>query len=143
MNPGWPLDCLLRPMRNAGGPAALLAQCVPAGVLDARFVPALRQFGADLPQVRSYCQFLSDLSGSAGIQCVEVLAPSLSRHAANAVRRPAYTELWTGDPDRSGHFPAGWSTLTATAPESRTPILLTDPRTARSVTMPWPTTKSC
>ncbi len=100
----WPADCLLRPMRSASGPVALLAQCLPAGLMDARFVPALRLLGADLPQVQAYQRFLSELSDLAGIRCVEILAPPLSRQAANAVRRPAYTQLWTGDPDPAGYF---------------------------------------
>lgn len=41
----WPVDCLLRPMRSASGPVALLAQCLPAGLMDARFIPALSRAG--------------------------------------------------------------------------------------------------
>ncbi len=107
--PGWPLDCLLRPMRGASqggaaGPMALLAQCLPAGLMDARFVPALCQLGADVPQAAAYHRFLCDLGERSGACPVEVLAPPLSRQAANAVRRPAYTGVWTGDQAIGGYF---------------------------------------
>ncbi|HVB43863.1 MAG TPA: lantibiotic dehydratase [Streptosporangiaceae bacterium] len=104
----WPTDVLLRPMAaGPQGPLAALTAVSYAGVLDARFLPALSGFGASLPQVAAYRAFLDQLSALTGVQCVELLIPPLSRMAANAVRRPAYTSWWTGDPDWSGYFDPG------------------------------------
>lgn len=97
----WPVDCLLRPLRGT----TVLDQIAPAGFLDARFLPALAKLGEPLPQASAYHRFLHQLSAS--VPCVEVLAPPLSSRAANAVRRPCYTTLWTGDPNRSGYLAEG------------------------------------
>ena len=105
----WPLDCLLRPIRGATGELAVLDQFIPAGVYDARFAPALTDLDGEPPQVRAYREFLTRLGEAAGMRFVEILAPPLSTQAANAVRRPRYTELWTGDPDRSGYLRDGHS----------------------------------
>jgi len=51
-----------------------------------------------------YRGFLARRAAAAGARPVEVLAPPLSVRAANAVRRPAYTAAWTGDPDRAGYL---------------------------------------
>jgi len=83
----------------------VLDQIAPAGLLDARFLPALAKLGESLPQASAYRRFLQQLSAS--VPCVEVLAPPLSSRAANAVRRPCYTTLWTGDPNRSGYLAEG------------------------------------
>jgi hypothetical protein len=102
----WPVDALLRPIRVAGGPVAVLDEVAPAGVLDARFIAALGALGAPLPQVEQYQRFLDDFSERTGASFVEVLVPPLSQHAANAVRRPSYTRRWTADPDHALYFPA-------------------------------------
>ncbi|MFC7760988.1 lantibiotic dehydratase [Catellatospora bangladeshensis] len=103
----WPTDVLLRPLAIPDGPVAVLADLAPAGVLDARFAPALRLLDRDLPQVEDYRSFLDRASSQAGIPFVELLIPPLTVMAANAVRRPAYTTWWTGDPDATGYFPQG------------------------------------
>jgi hypothetical protein len=103
----WPVDCLLRPTRGPAGAVAVLDQVAPAAVLDARFIDALAGLHADLPQVEEYRGFLSLLANRSGVPFVEVLVPSLSLRAANAVRRPGYTGLWTGDPDRASYIDTG------------------------------------
>jgi hypothetical protein len=101
---GWPMDALLRPCAGpADGPIAVLADLAPAGVLDARFLPALTKLGQSAPQLTAYREFLARLSELAGVPFVELLIPPLSKLAANAIRRPGYTELWTGDPDRGAY----------------------------------------
>ena len=105
--PSWPTDVLVRPLAGgAAGPIAVLSALSPAGVLDARFMPALGGIGEPLPQAVAYQLFLDRLSGLAGVPFVEVLIPPLSARAANAVRRPCYTRYWTGDPDPSCYFDA-------------------------------------
>lgn len=107
-NVHWPTDALLRPIAAGdGGPVAALITLSPAGVLDARFLPALSALGEALPQITAYQQFLDRVTELTGVRFVEVLIPPLSRQAANAVRRPAYTSWWTGDPDPSGYFDPG------------------------------------
>jgi hypothetical protein len=103
----WPVDCLLRPLRAPAGVLAVLDQVAPAGVLDARFTPALGALHGAVPQLDAYREFLAGLTGVAGIPLVEVLVPPLSERAANPVRRPCCTPLWTGDPDRAGHLGPG------------------------------------
>ena len=114
----WPMDFLLRPIAgrsdrstssnsstpSPAGPIALLVDLAPAGVLDARFVTALRRLGSDVPHVPAYRRFLSRLSDRTGAPLVELLVPPMSSLAANAVRRPGYTGMWTGDPDPTGYF---------------------------------------
>ncbi|HTI23787.1 MAG TPA: lantibiotic dehydratase [Kutzneria sp.] len=99
--PEWPLDCLIRPMATG----AVLEAIAPAGVIDSRFATALTSLGGEPSSVRSYRDFLSRKASSEGIQPIEILAPPLDDRAANAVRRPAYCPLWTGDADCSGYLP--------------------------------------
>ena len=101
----WPVDCLLRPLRGTSGVLAVLDDIVPAGTLDSRFATALTDLHGAVPQVGEYREFLDDRAARAGIPFVEILVPPLSPRAANAVRRPDYTPLWTGDPDRAGYLP--------------------------------------
>ncbi|MBB5890533.1 hypothetical protein BJ998_001729 [Kutzneria kofuensis] len=100
--PDWPLDCLIRPMTTG----AVLEAIAPAGVVDARFVAALTELGGEPPQVRSYREFLARKASSEDAQLVEILVPPLDDRAANAVRRPSYCPLWTGDVDPSSYLPA-------------------------------------
>jgi hypothetical protein len=99
--PEWPLDCLIRPMTDG----AVLEAIAPAGVMDARFVSALTELGGEPPQVASYREFLAAKASAAGAVPVEILVPPLDDRAANAVRRPTYCPLWTGDADPSGYLP--------------------------------------
>lgn len=103
--PEWPLDCLVRPMAQ-GVELAVLEAIAPAGVVDARFASALTELGGEPPQVRSYREFLSRKASGEGAQLVEILVPPLDDRAANAVRRPSYCPLWTGDADHSSYLPA-------------------------------------
>ncbi len=96
----WPVDVLIRPM-HATGLFGVLAQVAPAGVLDARFVPALTGLDGEPPQAGAHRRFLRERAS--GGTTVEVLFPPLRRRAANAVRRPGYTTAWTGDPDWTGY----------------------------------------
>ncbi len=102
----WPMDFLLRPVAGVPGLSAVLQDLAPAGLLDARFIPALTHFAGEPPHVAEYREFLRSLSALHGVPFVELLIPPLSALAANAVRRPGYTDLWTGDPDLAGYFPA-------------------------------------
>lgn len=115
----WPLDCLLRPIRAGEGLLAVLDQAAPAGLLDARFVPGLRHIGSPVPQADAYRRFLASRGDTAGIPFVEILVPPLTQRAANAVRRPAYTSMWTGDPDLAGYFLAGDATPATYLPLSQ------------------------
>jgi hypothetical protein len=99
----WPADAMLLPVREPGR-HAVLEHVTPAGVLDARFAGALDELHAELPQVCAYRDFLSGLETASGIPFLEILVPPLSIWAANAVRRPTYAALWTGDPDRAGYL---------------------------------------
>jgi hypothetical protein len=99
----WPVDGLLRPIGESGL-HAVLEHVTPAGVLDARFAGALHELHAELPQVSAYRRFLSGLEAESGIRFMEILVPPLSIRAANAVRRPTYAALWTGDPDRAAYL---------------------------------------
>lgn len=101
----WPTDVLLSPIAGASTAAmAVLRGTAPAGVLDARFLPALDALGAPVPQTQVYKRFLDRVSELTGVRFVELLVPPLSRQAANAVRRPRYTPWWTGDPDPSPYY---------------------------------------
>ncbi|MFI9388514.1 lantibiotic dehydratase [Kutzneria sp. NPDC052558] len=100
--PDWPLDCLVRPMADG----AVLEAILPAGVLDARFAAALTELGGEPPQVASYREFLAARAAEDGATPVELLVPPLDDRAANAVRRPAYCPLWTGDADASAYLPS-------------------------------------
>ncbi|GAB2923749.1 hypothetical protein GCM10027280_08540 [Micromonospora polyrhachis] len=149
----WPVDVLLRPIASRtvsdhsrpvtpvadrsrpvpaipdhSGPVALLADLAPAGVLDARFLPALRHLGADLPHAEAYRRFLNRLDDLTDVPFVELLIPPMSTMAANAVRRPGYTRLWTGDPDQTGYFPDGARRPTTYLPLSAITLRVTDGR---------------
>lgn len=102
----WPLDCLLDPLPcGPGEPVAVLDAAVPAGTLDARFARGLRLLhGGEPAAVAGYREFLRDFERSAGCLLVEVLVPPHNARSANAVRRPVYTDRWTGDPDPRPYF---------------------------------------
>ncbi|MEZ0075440.1 lantibiotic dehydratase [Planotetraspora sp. GP83] len=100
----WPVDCLLRPMASGGW---VLDNSGPAGVLDARFVETLRWLHGSVPAADDYRAFLAELDRLTGIPSVELLVPPLAERAANAVRRPRFTKLWTGDP-HAGHYGSSW-----------------------------------
>jgi hypothetical protein len=99
----WPLDVLIRPMDGTAGLHGVLAQVAPAGLLDARFLPAVTGLDGEPPQAGAHRRFLRDRERALGVTTVEVLFPPLHRKAANAVRRPDYTSAWTGDPDWTGY----------------------------------------
>ncbi|MFI6811914.1 lantibiotic dehydratase [Nonomuraea sp. NPDC050328] len=98
----WPTDVMLRPLASGGW---VLDGSGPAGVLDARFVDALRWLHGSVPAADHYRAFLDELDRLTGLPSVEVLYPPLSERAANAVRRPRYTRLWTGDPYCGQYWP--------------------------------------
>jgi len=100
--PEWPLDCLIRPMTDG----VVLEAIAPAGVMDARFAAALTELGGEPPQVSSYREFLAGSAAEEGATPVEILVPPLDDRAANAVRRPSYCPLWTGDADAASYVPA-------------------------------------
>jgi hypothetical protein len=97
----WPADCLVRPLwMDEVRPWSVLDRLEPTGILDARFADGLAGlFDAGTARTGWYREFLREVEEAAGGRFVELLAPPLSGIAANAVRRPAYTRLWTGDPD--------------------------------------------
>jgi hypothetical protein len=97
----WPLDVTVRP--DAEGERMVLNMLQPAGILDARFVEAIETLHGPLPTVDAYREFLAHLDEITGVTSVELLMPPLLTRAANAVRRPSCTSLWTGDPDRAGY----------------------------------------
>ena len=97
----WPLDYVLRLPRADAGFGAVLDEVGVAGMLDARFVGHLQDFNGSLPHADSYHRFLELLELKCDVKFIELLVPPLSTTAANAVRRPIYTHLWTGDPDIS------------------------------------------
>ncbi|MFC6087992.1 hypothetical protein [Saccharothrix lopnurensis] len=104
--PDWPVDCLLRPLPpEPGAPVAVLDTAVPAGTLDARFARGLRLVHDVEPgPVTAYREFLREFERARGGRLVEVLVPPHNARSANAVRRPACTDLWTGDPDHRPYF---------------------------------------
>lgn len=96
----WPVDCVVRPVWQDGGPLVLLDQIQSTGTLDSRIADALGAIHpAGTARVDWYRRFLQLVERDLGGRFVELLVPSLSDRAANAVRRPAYTSAWTGDPD--------------------------------------------
>ncbi|MFC0545333.1 hypothetical protein [Kutzneria chonburiensis] len=105
--PAWPVDCLVRPIGVGGGHGAVLEGAAPAGVVDARFVEALRHLHGELPHVTAYRAFLDELGRRCGAETVEILVPPQDAQAAGAVRRPRYCPMWTGDADSSAYQPAG------------------------------------
>ena len=100
----WPSDCLIRVPAPEADFAAVLESFWPPGVLDARFAESLRDIHGAIPHVEAYAEFLHCVEELTGILLVEVLAPPLTDGAANAVRRPAYTRAWTGDPHSGGYM---------------------------------------
>lgn len=96
--PTWPVDCLVRVAAPDAGHGPVLEQVWPVGVLDSRFAHGLTALHGDLPHVARYGEFLHHLERLTGTTVVELLAPPLSGGATNAVRRPACTGAWTGDP---------------------------------------------
>lgn len=96
--PTWPVDCLVRVPAADAGHGPVLEQVWPVGVLDSRFAHGLTALHGDLPHVARYGEFLHHLERLTGTTVVELLAPPLSGGASNAVRRPACTGAWTGDP---------------------------------------------
>jgi hypothetical protein len=93
----WPIDCVLRVPCHGAGFEAILDEIFLAGSIDARFITTLRRLHGHVPQADAYHQFLEQLEQESGTTFVEVLIPTLSEYAANAVRRPLYTRAWTGD----------------------------------------------
>ncbi|MEV6035695.1 lantibiotic dehydratase [Nonomuraea sp. NPDC052116] len=102
----WPVDCVVRPLPGGGW---VLDNAGPAAVLDARFVETLRRLHGAVPAADAYRAFLAELDRISGVPSVELLIPPLVPQAANAIRRPRYTSLWTGDPD-PGHYGTTWRT---------------------------------
>lgn len=100
----WPTDLLLRPMASGGW---VLDNSGAAGVLDARFVEALRWLHGTVPAADDHRAFLAELDRITAVPSVELLVPPLAERAANAVRRPRFTTLWTGDP-HAGHYGPSW-----------------------------------
>ncbi|MET7334612.1 hypothetical protein [Nonomuraea sp. NPDC005650] len=100
----WPTDCVVRPLCDGGW---VLDNASPAAVLDARFVETLWRLHGSVPSADAYRVFLSELDRISGVPSVELLIPPLAEQAANAIRRPRYTSVWTGDPD-PGHYGTTW-----------------------------------
>ncbi|MFC0431410.1 lantibiotic dehydratase [Kutzneria buriramensis] len=105
--PAWPVDCLVRPIGVGGGHGAVLEGAAPAGVVDARFVEALRHLHGELPHVTAYRTFLDELGRRCGAETVEILVPPQDPQAVGAVRRPRLCPMWTGEADSSAYQPAG------------------------------------
>lgn len=102
----WPVDLVVRQLPAGGW---VLDNLGPAAVLDARFVETLHRLHGTVPMADAYRAFLTELDRLTGVPSVELLIPPLSEGAANAVRRPRYTEAWTGDPDPR-HYGSAWKT---------------------------------
>ena len=96
----WPVDCLIRVPESEASYRLVVTGVWPAGTIDSRFSDGLEQAFGFTSWVNDYRSFLRQVEALTGIAFVEVLAPPLSEHADNAVRRPAYTSKWTGDPNR-------------------------------------------
>lgn len=96
--PAWPVDCLLRLPADGAGYPGVVDKLWPAGALGSRFAEALRELDRRPPDVEEHRAMLRHVEELTGFLVVEILAPPLSDGAANAVRRPAYTRAWTGDP---------------------------------------------
>ncbi|MEV0386463.1 lantibiotic dehydratase [Nonomuraea sp. NPDC050643] len=92
----WPTDCTVRPL---GGNRWVLDNSAPAAILDARFAETVRWLHGARPEEDAHREFLAELDRITGVPSVELLVPPLVEQAANAVRRPRYTSMWTGDPD--------------------------------------------
>ncbi len=99
----WPLDCLVRPLPT-GKPLAVLEAVLPAGIADARFADALRDLHEDTSLVGGYRAFLDAVAARCAVEFLEVLVPPNGVRGANAVRRPRYTRVWTGDADASTYL---------------------------------------
>lgn len=92
----WPTDLLVRPVREHGGNMTfVLSSAAPAGVLDARFHPTLTSLGGETAQ--RYRRFLRAIENELGVRFVEVVIRPTTKRAANAARRPLYTQWWTGE----------------------------------------------
>jgi Lantibiotic dehydratase, N terminus len=100
----WPVDCLVRVPAAGAGFSAVLDQLWPSGMLDARFADTLADMHGTVPHIEAYRAFLRRLEQLTGILFVELLLPPLQDGAANAVRRPAYTSAWTGDPHTAAYL---------------------------------------
>lgn len=103
----WPVDGLLRPLPARSGVLAVLETVVPAAMLDARFAGALGQLHGEAANVGAYREFLRAVEHELGGRFVELLCPPLSERAANAVARPRYTRLSTGDPAHAEYYGPG------------------------------------
>jgi hypothetical protein len=102
----WPCDALLRPLGPSDREDAVLGALTRAATVDARFVPALEALHGQVPSTTAYRRFLRRLEAEAGVTFVELIAPPLNLGAANAVRRPLLTRVWTGVPDLMGYCDA-------------------------------------
>jgi hypothetical protein len=99
--PGWPIDCLIRPIGGEDGALAVLDHIEPAGILDSRFAETLAELDPGATGMQAdYRAFLSEVERLGGGRFVEILIPPLGVRAANAIRRPPYTRCWTGDSNR-------------------------------------------
>ncbi|WP_395293798.1 hypothetical protein ACF9IK_09470 [Kitasatospora hibisci] len=103
-SPVWPMTAMLRPMGSEGSESVVLDAVMPSGVIDSRFAGALSLLHPDREDGDEYRAFLSGLEDRSGAAFVEICVPSLGTHSANAVRRPEYTSLWTGDTDRTLYY---------------------------------------
>jgi hypothetical protein len=101
----WPIDCVVRLPRPGADFEAVLDEVFPAGSLDARFVTSMQTMYQAVPHADAYQQFLRLLENETGIRFLELLIPPLSLGAANAVRRPIYTRVYTGDPSVVTYLP--------------------------------------
>jgi hypothetical protein len=103
----WPIDYLVRLPSRGAAYLGVLEEAFPAGALDARFVAPLRRLEGRVLSSEAYEAFLDTISSEYGVAFVELLFPPLSLGAANAVRRPLYTNMWTGDPDIASYCEMG------------------------------------
>jgi hypothetical protein len=100
----WPIDCLVGVPAQGAGFTAVLDELRPAGMLDARFADTLADMHGTIPHMEAHRAFLRQLEQLTGILFVELLLPPLQDGAANAVRRPVYTNAWTGDPHTAAYL---------------------------------------
>ncbi len=125
----WPVDCVVRPLWQDGGPLAVLDHLQPTGTLDSRFADALAALHPDgRARPDWYREFLRHVESALGGRFVELLVPALSDRAANAIRRPAYTSAWTGDPDLARYYRDGPDRPGTYLPLSALTIRLADGR---------------
>ncbi|CAM3844372.1 lantibiotic dehydratase [Kibdelosporangium persicum] len=123
----WPLDCVIVPVRPTGLPLAVFDYVRSTGTLDSRFADALAVLHPAGPvRPEWYRTFLRQVERDLGGRFVELLVPPLSAKAANAVRRPAYTEAWTGDPDVHRYYRDGLRRPSTYLPLSGLTIQRTD-----------------